>query len=182
MRDTTPHKFSIEALNRASESQAVAILDRIVERSVWLAQRAAAARPFRDVAHLADWLDAKVRNLPRDEAIQLLCAHPELSPPDPAAMTQASQLEQGRLQLLGPDTDLSKQLADLNRQYQRIHGYPFVIALHAQSSIVDVITEFKSRLEVAPDEELARSLGEVVSVMRERLTKLSGIALKEADL
>ncbi len=182
MRDTTPNKFSIEALNRASAGQAVAILDRIVERSVWLAQRAAAARPFANVADLADWLEAEVRNLPHDEAIQLLCAHPELSPPDPAAMTQASQLEQGRLQLLEADTALSTQLADLNRQYQRTHGYPFVIALHAQSSINSVIAEFNKRLEAAPDEELARSLGEVVSVMRARLTKISGVALTEADL
>lgn len=182
MRDTTPHKFSIEALNRASASQAVAILDRIVERSVWLAQRAAAARPFGDVADLADWLEAEVRNLPHDEAVQLLCAHPELSPPDPAAMTQASQLEQGRLQLLEADTALSTQLADLNRQYQRTHGYPFVIALHAQSSINSVIEDFNKRLEADADEELSRSLGEVVSVMRARLTKLSGIALTEAEL
>ncbi len=175
MRVTKPHKFSIDAMNRASESQAVAILDRIVERSVWLAQRAVAARPFRDVAHLADWLDAEVRSLPRDEAIQLLCAHPELSPPDPTAVTRASQLEQGRLQLLEADTDLSTQLADLNRQYQRIHGYPFVIALHAQSSIGGVIAEFKDRLAAAPDDELARSLGEVISVMRARLAELSGV-------
>ncbi len=179
MQKITPHKFSIEALNRASNRQAIAILDRIVERSVWFAQRAADARPFRDETHLAEWLDAEVRGLSREEATQLLCAHPELSPPDPTSMTQASQSEQSRLQLLGPNKDLAVQLADLNRKYHQTHGYPFVIALHAQQDLAGVIAEFENRLAADPDDELTRSLGEVVSVMTTRLINLSGASLEQ---
>ena len=166
--------FSIGSLNRASESQAVAMLDRVVECSAWLAHRAAAARPFRDAADLSDWLDREVRTLPRDEAMQLLCAHPELAPPDPAAMTPASQSEQGRLDLLDPDPETAGRLAELNRRYIQRHGYPFVIALHAQRDLAGVFDQFESRLAADPDEELPRSLCEVVSVMRSRLARLTG--------
>jgi OHCU decarboxylase len=169
-----PYSFSIDALNRADENQAAAIMDRIVERSAWLAHRAAAARPFRDVDDLSSWLEAEVRGLAKDEAIQLLCAHPELSPPDPQLMTHASQREQGRLHLLGPDEELATKLADLNRRYIRRHGYPFVIALHAHSDLADVIAQFEERLAADHDQELIRSLGEVVSVMTARLAEASG--------
>lgn len=172
MQESAPLSFSIGSLNRASESQAAAMMDRVVERSAWLAHRAAAARPFRDEADLAGWLEAEVRSLPRDDAIALLCAHPELSPPDPAAMTRASQSEQGRLNLLAPDPGVATRLADLNHRYLRRHGYPFVIALHAQTDLSAVLAEFERRLAAEPGEELARSLGEVVSVMRARLARL----------
>ena len=180
MQDQTPLAFSIAALNRASDSQAAAMMDRIVERSAWLAHRAAQARPFRDRADLARWLEAEVRSLSRDDAVMLLCAHPELAPPEPSAMTHASQDEQGRLRLLDPDPALAQRLADLNRRYMRRHGYPCVIALHAQDSLAGVIAQFEDRIATEDAEaELARSLGEVVSVMTARLARLTGAAPAE---
>lgn len=148
------------------------MMDRIVERSAWLAHRAAAARPFRDETDLAEWLEAEVLSLNRQDAVELLCAHPELSPPDPTTMTQASQSEQGRLNLLEPDPDLAARLADLNARYLRRHGYPFVIALHAQTDLASVFREFETRLANESEEELARSLEQVVSVMKARLARL----------
>lgn len=178
MQSHSTHAFSISALNRATDSQAAAIMDRVVERSAWLAHRAAEARPFRDVEDLARWLEAEVLSLSRDEAVLLLCAHPELAPPEPSAITDASQDEQGRLRLLDPDPELALRIADLNRRYMRRYGYPCVIALHARRDLAEVISQFESRIaDDNPDEELARSLREVVSVMTARLARLSGAAL-----
>ncbi|UWQ17768.1 2-oxo-4-hydroxy-4-carboxy-5-ureidoimidazoline decarboxylase [Jannaschia sp. M317] len=174
MQDRAPLSFSIDTLNRATDTQAAAMMDRIVERSAWLAHRAAAARPFRDAADLATWLETAVRALSHEDAVQLLCAHPELSPPHPTEMTQASQREQGRLRLLDPDTALATRLTDLNRRYLRRHGYPFVIALHAQTDLASVLTAFEQRLNADPEEELARALDEVASVMKARLAALTG--------
>lgn len=176
MHSTAPLAFSIDALNRATIGQATAMMDRIVERSAWLAHRAAEARPFRNAEELAAWLDTEVRSLSRDEALQLLCAHPELSPPDPAAMTSASQTEQGRLDLLDLDAVTSAELTDLNRQYSRRHGYPFIVALHEHEDLESVIAQFKRRIATDPGEELACALGQVVSVMKARLLRLTGTA------
>ena len=181
MQGTAPLAFSIDALNRATDGQATAMMDRIVERSAWLARRAAEARPFRNADELATWLDAEVRSLPRDEALQLLCAHPELSPPDPSAMTFASQDEQGRLALLDLDALTSAEMTDLNRQYSRRHGYPFIVALHEHDDLKSVIAQFKRRIAADPTEELARALGQVVSVMKARLRRLTGVAQPSRD-
>jgi OHCU decarboxylase len=172
MPDAAPLAFSIDMLNRASPGQAAAMMDRIVERSAWLAHRAAQARPFADAGALADWLDAQVRGLSRAEAVELLCAHPELSPPDPEAMSAASRTEQDRLRLLDGGTEVSARLADLNRRYLRRHGFPFVIALHAETDLDGVLARFERSIAADPEEELARALGAVISVMRARLARL----------
>jgi OHCU decarboxylase len=172
MQKAAPVSFSIESLNRASESQAAAMMDRIVERSAWLAHRAAAARPFRDEKDLANWLEAEVLSLKRNDAVELLCSHPELSPPNPSAMTLSSQSEQGRLDLLAPEPTVAERLSDLNARYLRRHGYPFVIALHAQRDLPTVFEQFERRLNSEAEEELQRSLAEVVSVMKARLDRL----------
>ena len=174
MQGTAPLAFSIDALNRATNGQATAMMDRIVERSTWLAHRAAQARPFKNADDLAAWLDAEVRSLSRDEALHLLCAHPELSPPDPSTLTSASQSEQGRLDLLALDAVTAAELTELNRQYSRRHGFPFIIALHEHEDLESVIAQFESRIAAERSEELARALGQVVSVMKARLRELTG--------
>lgn len=172
MTQPAPLTFSIEALNRASETQAAAMMDRIVERSAWLAHRAAAARPFKDAEDLAGWLAAEVRALSPQTAVEFLCAHPELAPPDPETMTNASQSEQGRLGLMNPAPEVAARLADLNQKYLRRHGYPFVIALHAQPDLAAVFAQFEDRLTGESNVERARSLEEVISVMTARLKRL----------
>lgn len=176
MPGTAPLTFSMHAFNRATAGQAAAMMDRIVERSAWLAHRAADARPFHSPAELAAWLENEVRSLERDEALQLLSAHPELSPQDSDNVTRASQSEQGRLALLKPDAEVAAKLSDLNRRYTRRHGYPFIIALHEQEHLSAVIDQFERRVSADPEEELSRALGQVVSVMKARLERLTGEA------
>ena len=173
MQGTAPDSFSMQAFNRATTDQATAMMDRIVERSAWLARRAAEARPFGSVDDLAAWIDAEVRGLAKDEALQLLCAHPELSPPDPSAMTRASQTEQGRLALTDLDPETAAALADLNRRYTRRHGYPLIVALHEHEAFAAILDQFEVRISADPEEELKRSLGQVISVMHARLSRLT---------
>ncbi len=181
MQGTAPHNFSIQAFNRATTDQATAMMDRIVERSAWLARRAAEARPFGTAEELAAWIDTEVRSLTKDEALQLLCAHPELSPPDPSTMSRASQTEQGRLRLLDLDQETATALAGLNRRYTRRHGYPLIVALHEHAEFGSVLDQFDLRISADPDEELKRSLGQVVSVMKARLSRLTDNSSKPRE-
>lgn len=176
MPDTAKTPFSIKALNRAPAPEALDMMDQIIERSDWLAARAVTARPFADTPALAAWLEKEVTGLPRQDAILLLQAHPELAPAAPATMTPASQSEQGRLSLLDPTPALSEKLSALNAEYRAKHGFPFVIALHAYPDMTVVLAQFESRLAADTNEELPRALREVVSVMKARLARLTGDA------
>ena len=174
MTATATAPFSIEALNRADPAAAAEMMGRGVERSDWMARRAAEARPFDDLNALADWLEAELMGLSFAEGVTLLCAHPELAPPAPGTMTTASQTEQARLSLIDPTPDIAARLDVLNRLYRRKHGFPFVIALHAYGDLTEVLAQFESRFEAATPDELRTALREVVSVMKARLARLSG--------
>ena len=176
MTDAAASAFSIDRLNAADVPAATVLMEAIVERSPWLARRAVAARPFAGPGALAAWLEAEVLGLPRDEALRLLRAHPELAPPNPETMTAASRAEQRRLGLTVPETETADRLARLNRAYADRHGFPFVIALHAQTRLDAVFAQFESRLANGTEAERARALGEVVSVMKARLARLTSAA------
>lgn len=177
MIDTAKTPFTIKAFNRASAPEALDMMDRIVERSDWLAARAVTARPFVDASAMAQWLEREVIGLPHQDAILLLQAHPELAPAAPSTMTDASQSEQDRLSLLNPTPALAEKLSTLNAAYRAKHGFPFVIALFAQPDMEAVIAQFESRMAADTKEELPRSLSEVVSVMKARLAGLTGDAI-----
>ena len=173
MTDAATSAFSIDRLNAADAGAANVLMEDIFERSPWLARRAVAARPFAGPDALAAWIEAEVLGLPQNEALRLLRAHPELAPPRPETMTAASQAEQGQLGLTMPATEAADRLARLNRAYAERHGFPFVIALHAQAHLGAVLAQFESRLANETEAELARALGEVVSVMKARLARLT---------
>ncbi|MFY0635195.1 MAG: 2-oxo-4-hydroxy-4-carboxy-5-ureidoimidazoline decarboxylase [Vannielia sp.] len=171
-----PDHTPIDTLNRAAPEEARALMERVIERSPWLAGRIVEARPFSDTASLAKHIAATITGLPREEAITLLCAHPELAPAEPEAMTSASRQEQGRLALAAPEGDIATRLADLNAAYRSRHGFPFVIALHGHQDMASVIAQFESRIAEETPRELRRGLGEVASVAASRLVRVFGPA------
>ena len=71
--------LTLEQLNRATPAEFVALLDGTYEHSPWIAERAAAQRPLRSLAHLRQVLIEVVRRASRDEQLGLIRAHPELA-------------------------------------------------------------------------------------------------------
>lgn len=161
----------IDALNRGALAETARLLEPILERSPWLAQRVAAARPFADLHDLAARIETEIGALSGEDRLRLLRAHPELAPNAPLQMTQASQDEQARLSLGQPPADLRAELTELNRRYRDRHGFPFIIALHAAADLETVLARFRDSLDRDTDAEIARALGEVVSVARARLAR-----------
>ncbi|SFI28125.1 2-oxo-4-hydroxy-4-carboxy-5-ureidoimidazoline decarboxylase [Jannaschia pohangensis] len=171
----------LEALNRASDADAARMLDPILERSPWLARRVANARPFTDIAELTAQMRAQITTLSDDERLVLLRAHPELAPPEPALMTSASQVEQGRLSLDRADDQIGARLRHLNDEYRARHGFPFIIALHAAPDLTAVLAQFASSLDQNTETEIARALDEVVSVASARLEREASSAARTSS-
>lgn len=175
MTQTSRHstkQISLADLNVASVETCAALLEPLVERSPWLTDRIAAARPFATPADLSAAIEATILELDKVERLVLLRAHPELAMPHPEAMTAASQSEQGRLGLTAPSEGLRKSVEGMNTRYQARFGFPFVIALHRVSTLGAVLEAFEKRIMAEPEAEIATALSEVVSVSRARVATL----------
>ena len=173
--------LTIERLNAATPDAFVALLDGTYEHSPWIAARAAAARPFRTLAHLKRALVSVVREA--DEAVQLalIRAHPELAGKAMVArtLTAESTHEQGRAGLTDCTPDEFAWLQQLNADYNAKFGWPFILAVRGPRGVglnkAQIIEAFERRLHSHPDFELAECLRNIHRIVEIRLNDKFGV-------
>jgi 2-oxo-4-hydroxy-4-carboxy-5-ureidoimidazoline decarboxylase len=159
-------------LNTMSQEEFTAALGAIYEHSPWVAQRAAAKRPFRDLQQLQEAMADEVRSASEEERLQLIRAHPELAGKAAVRgeLTAESTREQKGAGLDQCSPEEFAQLQELNRRYNEKFGFPFVIAVkgHDRQSI---IRHLSNRLA----NERAAEAGECI----EQIIKIGGFRLAD---
>ena len=159
---------ALDALNAASAADFTAALGAVFEDAPWVAEAAAAARPFATVAALHEAMLAAVCAAPPGRVLSFLRGHPELGGVAAAAgvISAASVAEQSALGLQRPGDD---SFAALNRAYSDRFGFPFILCVrrHTRAS---VLAEFKRRLDNDPAAERDAALREIGFLTRLRLT------------
>lgn len=161
----------LSELNAASEEQAICLLEPFIERAPEIAKRVASHRPFASVDHLRRIIHSKLLELSDSELVELFRAHPELAPKNPLAMTNASQSEQGRLNLTVDHSEYHERLDELNARYREKFGFPFITALVRHSDMDSVLSEFEARLSQERDTEIRRAVEQIMTVSASRVQK-----------
>src|SRR5262245_31071621 len=142
----TPPALSLSALNGLSPPAFVAELGEMFEHAPWVAETAAAGRPYPTVAALHQAMLQAVREAPPDRLLGFLRGHPELgSRVARADLTAASQSEQGGLGLDRLSAAEFDRFARLNAAYREKFRFPFIICVrrHTRDSILQ---QFERRL------------------------------------
>ncbi|WP_288380391.1 allantoate amidohydrolase [uncultured Massilia sp.] len=175
---TLPH------LNSCPPAAFVEALQGVYEHSPWIADRAAAMRPFASVAALKQALQAVVQQASNDERLALLRAHPELAGKAAIAgeLTAESTGEQAASGLDRCSLDEYGQLQQLNKDYGDKFGFPFILAVKGPTgrglTRAAIIATFARRLENSLDAEMAECLRQVHRIAEIRLNALLGVALR----
>jgi len=165
----------VDALNAATPVRFVELLDGIFEHSPWVAERAAAARPFRSREDLHAALCAVVATAPRHEQMALIRAHPELAGRAAvrSELTAASAREQQGAGLDACTPQQFAQLQRLNAQYNERFGFPFILAVRGHDR-AGILAQWERRLGNAPEAERAEALRQIERIARFRLEDLLG--------
>lgn len=160
----------VSALER---DEFVARLGDIFEHSPWVAERAWARRPFRDVDALHAAMAAAVEGATAAEQLALIRAHPELAGREAAAgtLTAASTGEQKGAGLDRCSAEELARLRGLNAAYRERFGFPFVIAVKGRSRY-EIMELIEARLKNDADTEFRTCLGEIAKIGRLRLDAL----------
>jgi 2-oxo-4-hydroxy-4-carboxy-5-ureidoimidazoline decarboxylase len=160
---------TLDQLNAMPPDAFVAALHGVFEHAPWVAETAAAQRPFATIAGLHDALMAVVLAAPADRCLGFLRGHPTLSPTtlaDPA-LTASSRAEQGGLGM----ASLGEQLASFEQgsaAYEARFGFPFIVCVRRQTPHF-VLLGLQRRLANPPDQERAAALAEIGYITRLRL-------------
>lgn len=169
---------TLSDLNTCTPAAFVEALRGIYEHSPWIAQRAAALRPFASIAALKQALQEAVTQASEDEQLALLRAHPELAGKAAIAgeLTAESTGEQAASGLDRCSAEEYATLHALNAQYGEKFGFPFILAVKgptgrglARAAIVET---FARRLKSTRGDELRECLRQVHRIAEIRLNEL----------
>ncbi len=167
--------LTLDQINAAAAAEFVTLLDGSYEHSPWIAQRAAACRPFASLAQLKLALAGVVRDAGREAQLTLVRAHPELAGKAMVSktLTTESTDEQGKAGLTECNAAEFARLQQLNTEYNAKFGFPFILAVRGPRGLgldrTEIIATFARRLDHHPDFELAECLRNIHRIAEIRL-------------
>jgi N-carbamoyl-L-amino-acid hydrolase len=172
--------LTLQQLNAASPEQFTALLDGVYEHSPWIAQAAAAHRPFATLVALKRALAEVVRSADRPTQLRLIRAHPELA--GKAMVSKSLTAESTNEQRTAGLTDCTPEefahIQQLNAAYNAKFGWPFMVAVRGPRGTgltrQQIIAIFERRLAGHSDFEFAESLRNIHRVAEIRLNDKFG--------
>ena len=180
--------LTLEQINAAMAEQFVALLDGTYEHSPWVAQQAAAQRPFASLVQLKLALAQVVRESGRQRQLALIRAHPELAGKAMVSkvLTAESTHEQDKAGLTDCTPEEFARIQQLNADYNAKFGFPFILAVRGPRGLglskTEIIATFERRLDNHPDFELAECLRNIHRIAEMRLNDKFGHAPELGNL
>lgn len=164
---------SIADLNGHSRQDFVAALANVFEYSPWIAEQAAAARPFAGVGPLFDAMKAVVDDGSAEMRLALIKAHPDLASKTQraAGLTAESAAEQNSAGLDRLSDAEYSAFERVNDAYRAKFGFPYIVCVrrHTRDSI---LRDFERRLPNDAASEMRASIAEIFRIAALRLDEL----------
>jgi OHCU decarboxylase len=153
--------------------QFVATLGGVFEHSPWVAERAAAARPFGAREQLQKAMCAVVQEASTEEQLALIRAHPQLGARGRrrAELTENSANEQRRAGLDACTDEEFARLLQLNAAYMQRFSFPFILAVRGHSP-ASILAALETRLRHDAELERRTALTQIGLIAGYRLEDL----------
>jgi 2-oxo-4-hydroxy-4-carboxy-5-ureidoimidazoline decarboxylase len=163
-------------LNRMGSGTFAAAVGDTFEHAAWVAEAAAAKRPFATVTALHQVMMSVLRAAPRERQLDFLRGHPDLAgkAARAGALTDDSRREQASVGLDSLSEEEFARFHRLNDAYKAKFDFPFMICVrrHSRDSI---LRQFERRLGNDAATEFAAALQEVFYITRLRVAaKVTG--------
>ncbi len=137
-----PRKLTVEQLAELFEGRT-----RLVER-------------LAELENPLDVLPAVLAQLPEEELVEALAAHPAIGGEE---LSERSRLEQGP----DEDAEIETELAYLNQVYEEKFGFRFVVFVNRRPK-AEILPVLRERLQRTREEELETGVAELVAIARDR--------------
>lgn len=176
-------KTSLADLNSMTPAAFCAAVGEAFERAPWVAEKAAALRPFATVAALHAAMMGVVQAAPAETRLEFVRAHPDLAGKAARAgdVTDDSKREQASVGLDTLSNEEFERFHRLNGAYKAKFGIPFIVCVrrHTRDSI---LAEFERRLINDTLAELATALQEIAYITRLRIAeRVSGEGMPKVE-
>jgi 2-oxo-4-hydroxy-4-carboxy-5-ureidoimidazoline decarboxylase len=164
---------TLSDLNACSKPDFVTALANVFEYSPWIAEQAAAARPFAGVKPLFAAMTTAVEQAAPELRLALIKAHPDLADKTQraAGLTAESSAEQNSVGLDRLSDAEYEVFERVNNAYRAKFGFPYIVCVrrHTKDSI---LRDFERRLPNDAATETRTSIAEICRIAALRVDQL----------
>jgi 2-oxo-4-hydroxy-4-carboxy-5-ureidoimidazoline decarboxylase len=170
---TASPPFDLATLNGMDRDTFAAVLGPTFENAQWVAATAWSSRPFASVDALHGAMMDVVERASEDDKLAFLRGHPELAGREAQAgtMTAESVGEQNSAGLNAMTGAEIAEMQQLNRAYRERHGFPFIIAVRANTK-QQIFASMRARTSESTQAERGAALAQIGLITRGRMDTL----------
>jgi 2-oxo-4-hydroxy-4-carboxy-5-ureidoimidazoline decarboxylase len=162
--------MTVAAVNGLSPSAFVAAFGDVAEHSPWVAEGAAALRPYASREAMIAAFAEVVAKAPETQQLALVRSHPDLAGRAAMAgeMAADSKREQAGAGLDALTPAEFRRFTELNTRYRETFGFPFIFAVKGATKS-QILEAFEARIDNDQAREFATALAEINRIFRFRI-------------
>ena len=154
-------------INSLTKKEFLSIFGIILEKSEWIADETFNLRPFKNSEDLIHKMINIYENIPREKIIDIFNLHPKLA--IEKKLTSFSSKEQDGAKLNICTNEELEEFKNLNMDYEKKFGFPFIIAVKGKNKN-EILINFRKRIKNNFQEEFNEANIQVKKIALFRLS------------
>ena len=160
---------SIEKVNELSENEFISTFGNVFEKTNWIANKAFNLKPYKDFEEFISTIIKIYENSSKEDCLKIFNAHPELAVEK--KLTEDSHKEQRSANLNRCDNEEFNEFKDLNYEYKKKFGFPFIIAVKGKNKS-EILINFRIRIKNEINAEFNEAKKQVKKIATFRLNEI----------
>ena len=163
----------INKINELSKSEFIKVFGNIFESSSWISEELYKLKPFNTFQDLSKKIIDIFENTTKENQIKILKAHPDLaSKTKISSLTADSKNEQNSAGLDKCTPDEFGEFKNLNFEYKKKFGFPFILAVKDKSKL-EILANFRKRISCDINIEFEEAKKQVKKIASLRLNEIN---------
>ena len=160
---------SIDKINQLTKNDFIDIFGNVFEKTYWIADKAYNFKPYKNFNELLFTIFKIYENSSRDDCLKIFNSHPELA--IEKKLTKESQKEQSNASLNLCNNEEFNEFQNLNNEYRKKFGFPFIIAVKGKNKD-EILINFKKRIKNEINLEFNEAKKQVKKIATFRLNEI----------
>ena len=161
---------SINKVNKLNKFDFISIFGNVFEKTEWIAEEVFNFLPYDSFEELILKFIKIYDESDRESIIKILNSHPELVVEK--KLTIESKKEQNTAGLSECSEQEIQEFKELNLNYKKKFGFPFIIAVKGKNKI-DILNNFRKRLSHSENDEFIEAKEQVKKIASIRLNDIN---------
>ena len=162
----------INEINKLAKTEFIKVFGNIFENSEWIASELFNQKPFFDFTELSSNMIKIFENTTKENQLKILNSHPDLADKTKiGSLTPDSNKEQSNAGLDQCSEEEFNEFKNLNLEYKKKFGFPFIIAVKGRSR-KEILLNFKKRISCDKKIEYEEAIIQVKQIASLRIDEL----------